>query len=202
MALNSLSFIAGTCCRLWTLIKHCVRASIIGVHAENISKIVRLQNSFLHIKTNTQKYVRKWMVLRLNWKITFNSRCVVFFFTTDAHFWRAWIMWWWIVSSRRVLPEYSGLLFTYSQSWKSEEIISDKIRGRTPKPKCLRTSIVKKFSLFQRGQITWENFPNIVDKGHRYCSSARISWTWLLWRLLHAILQGLSVRNYRAGDSV
>jgi len=41
MAVNSLSYIAETCCRLWILIKLCVRQSIIGVHVANVSKIVR-----------------------------------------------------------------------------------------------------------------------------------------------------------------
>jgi len=124
------------------------------------------------------------------------------FLTTDVLFWQAWIMCWWIVSSRRILPEYNGFLFTYSHSWKSEEFISDKSRGCTSKPKCLRTSIAKNVSLFRRGQLTCENFPNIVGKGHRYYSWVRISWTWLLWRILLAIRQGLSFRNYGASDSV
>ena len=40
MAVNRLRFMVDTCCRLWILIKLCVRPSIIGVHVENVSKIV------------------------------------------------------------------------------------------------------------------------------------------------------------------
>ena len=40
MTVNNLIYIAETCCRLWILIKLCVRLSIIGVHVENLSKIV------------------------------------------------------------------------------------------------------------------------------------------------------------------
>jgi hypothetical protein len=41
MTVNSLSNIAETCCRLWILIKRCVRPSIIDVLLQNVSKIVR-----------------------------------------------------------------------------------------------------------------------------------------------------------------
>jgi hypothetical protein len=41
MAVNSLSYIDETCYQLWIFIKLFVRPSIIGVHAENVSKIVR-----------------------------------------------------------------------------------------------------------------------------------------------------------------
>jgi len=41
MAVNSQSYIAETCCRLWILIKLGVRPSIIGLHVENVPKIGR-----------------------------------------------------------------------------------------------------------------------------------------------------------------
>lgn len=55
MAVHSLSYIAETCCRLWILIKFCVRPSIIGVDVQNVSKIVRQTSKQFSSNHNKEK---------------------------------------------------------------------------------------------------------------------------------------------------